>query len=268
MNNGFLMVFLTQQEIGMSQETIQANVAKPNVTKKRTYSRPLFPMGLIISTTRAQDIFTEFFSRASNKMYYISVIMRVIDTEDHADLAEKELNKILADCFASLKKQVEVVKHLLKNNGEINMNSLSYSSPFETSVNIDSPRALSLLNVIKEMDELSKAIDTAWFFGLLDDKTRSESLLSARKAVAGACNKIDSLGVRAMRSAHNKKVTVVENEDTSLTVATEVTETPSNEVASVAGAIDSDQVSESTPKTSKSSKKTQATSADAELATA
>lgn len=203
----------------------QPNNAATRSTKRR-FSRPQFPVKVSIDNTHAQEIFERDFEITSKAVYYISVIMRVIDTEENADIAEAKINGILKTCLDDLKNRQVVAKTRLQAEGYEQPDGYTYSNTLITTVIIDSPRLHTYLGIIQELDNYIKLLDIAWFYGQIDDKTRAQEIFKAKRTVVGVSTKIRQLWNRVYRAAHAKNVTVEVSPDQSLTVTTPEDEQP------------------------------------------
>ncbi len=191
-----------------------------NRSTKRRFSRPQFPVNVRIDNTHAQEIFERDFDITSKAVYYISVIMRVIDTEQNADIAEDKINKLLKGCVEDLKNRQVVARTRLDAEGYKEPEGYKYSDPLQTTVIIDSPRLQAYLGIIQELDNYIKLLDIAWFYGQITDKDRAKEIFKAKRVVVSVSTKIRELWNRVYRAAHAKNVTVEVAEDQSLTVTT------------------------------------------------
>ncbi len=207
----------------------QQNESTMQKNEKRKFSRPQFPVKLSIANTHAQQIFESDFEITSKAIYYLSVIMRVIDTETNADVAENEINKILAVCLNDLKNRQEVTKKLLHSEGYGEPDGYFYSDVLDTTVTIDSPRLLTYLNIIRELDNHIKLLDIAWFYGQMDDKMHSQEIFKAKRSVVKTSFQVRQLWLRVLRAARAKNINVKEEADQTLTVVSSSEPIPDTE---------------------------------------
>lgn len=190
------------------------------------FSRAQLPVKLDIATTNAQQIFGSEFETTSKAMYFISVMMHVIDTESNASAAEQQVSKILSSCIEKLQNKKAVIKELLDSQGCSEPEGFTYTNVLSTVVTVDSPRMITYLNILRELDGYIRLLDVAWFFSLVDDKTRLAETFKAKRIVTDDSYRIRSLWLRVLRAAHAKNIAVKEEADNSLTV------TPANSAAS------------------------------------
>lgn len=206
-------------------------------SSKRRFSRLQFPVHVSIDNTHAQEIFERDFEITSKAVYYISVIMRVIDTEENADIAEDKITKLLKTCFEDLKNRQVIAKTRLQSEGYVEPDGCTYSNPLKTTVIIDSPRLQAYLGIIQELDTYIKLLDIAWFYGQINDKTRAQEIFKAKRIVVSVSTQIRQLWNRVYRAAHAKNVTVEVSADQSLTVTT-----PEDTAASASAIVNADDI--------------------------
>lgn len=187
---------------------------------RRRFSSPQFPVNVSIDNTHVQEIFERDFEITSKAVYYISVIMRVIDTEENADIAEDKINNLLKKCLDDLRNRQVVAKTRLESEGYSEPEGYTYSNPLKTTVIIDSPRLQAYLGIIRELDDYIKLLDIAWFYGQITDKMRAQEIFKAKRTVVGISTQIRQLWNRVYRAAHAKNVTIEVSSDQSLAVTT------------------------------------------------
>lgn len=195
-----------------------AKKAKPKRERNLKYSRAQFPVPVQIANTHAQQIFQSDFEITSKAMYFISVMMHIIDSESNAAAAEEQVNKILSGCIEKLRDKKAVTSKLLEAQGCSEPEGFTYTNILNTVVTVDSPRLITYLNILRELDSYIRMLDVAWFFSLIDDKTRMSEIFKAKRLVTDESYRIRNLWLRVVRAAAAKNIQVTEESDHSLTV--------------------------------------------------
>jgi hypothetical protein len=122
-------------------------------------SRPYFTQKVRLHSLHAQQVFDRGFELCANAIFSLSVVLRVIGTDEQAREVETIVDDRLDKMFEDMRSEVARLEKLADANG-IEFAGVTYSNPKELEARITSPRAVRYIGLIREFDGLVGKFDT------------------------------------------------------------------------------------------------------------
>ena len=189
------------------QDSVTVEIAgestKPQNPAPTGKSHPFFVQKVQLHSFHAQQVFGRGFDVFAPAVFSLSVVLRIIGTDEQAQeietLVNERLNKLVGDLRADLAR----LGKLAEANG-IEFQGVDYSNPQFIEAKITSPRAVHFIALIREFDELVARLDTLWLSGLIPDENYSRSLYEWKRRILRLAVSIRSIAGRAMVTARRK----------------------------------------------------------------
>lgn len=167
-------------------------------------SRPYFTQRVRLNSLHAQQVFDRGFDIGANAIFSLSIILRVIGTDEQAQeiegIVDGRINKQLED----LRAESSRLEQVAEANG-IEFSRINYSNPKEVEAQITSPRAVRYIGLIREFDALAAKFDTLWLSGVIPDSNYSRSIYEWKRRLLKLANGIRSIAGQAMVAARKKQ---------------------------------------------------------------
>jgi len=199
-------------------------------------SHPYFTQKVKLHSLHAQQVFDRGFEIYASSIFSLSVVLRIIGTDQQAREVEGVVDERLNKAFEDIRSEALRLEKLAEANG-IEFTGIEYSHPKEVGVKITSPRAVRYLGLIREFDGMVAKLDTLWLSGVVPDGNYSRSLYEWKRRLLRLAIVIRSIARRAMIAARKKEAQVAKKalDGTGVNVETQVDAT---EAATEAAAID------------------------------
>lgn len=185
-------------------------VAAPAASKDKSRgqdkskSHPYFTQKVKLHSFHAQQVFDRGFELCANAIFSLSVVLRIIGTDEQAreveDIVDERLNKM----FEDMRGEVARLEKMAEANG-IEFKGIDYSHPKEVEAKITSPRAVRYVGLIREFDGLVAKLDTLWLSGVIPDGNYSRSIYEWKRRLLRLAGTIRSIAGRAMIAARRKE---------------------------------------------------------------
>ncbi|MDP1573160.1 MAG: hypothetical protein Q8M09_14945 [Pseudomonadota bacterium] len=174
------------------------------VSASQNASRPYFTQKVRLNSLHAQQVFDRGFDIGANAIFSLSIILRVIGTDEQAQgiegIVDGRINKQLED----LRAETTRLETLAEANG-IEFSGINYSNPKDVEARITSPRAVRYIGLIREFDALAAKFDTLWLSGVIPDGTYSRNIYEWKRRLIKLANGIRSIAGQAMVAARKKQ---------------------------------------------------------------
>jgi hypothetical protein len=173
-------------------------------TQGRTKSHPYFTQKVKLHSFHAQQVFDRGFELCSNAVFSLSVVLRIIGTDEQAREVEGIVDERLNKMFEDMRGEVSRLEKMAEANG-IEFKGIDYSHPKELEAKITSPRAVRYVGLIREFDGLVAKLDTLWLSGMIPDGNYSRSIYEWKRRLLRLAGTIRSIASRAMIAARRKE---------------------------------------------------------------
>jgi hypothetical protein len=185
-------------------------VAAPAVSKDKTRlqgrskSHPYFTQKVKLHSFHAQQVFDRGFDLCANAIFSLSVVLRIVGTDEQAREVEGIVDDRLNKMFEEMRGEVARLEKMAEANG-IEFMGIDYSHPKEVEAKITSPRAVRYVGLIREFDGLVAKLDTLWLSGIIPDGNYSRSIYEWKRRLLRLAGAIRSIAGRAMIAARKKE---------------------------------------------------------------
>lgn len=178
--------------------------AAPAVSKDKSKSHPYFTQKVKLHSFHAQQVFDRGFELCANAIFSLSVVLRIIGTDEQAREVEGVVDEHLNKMFEDMRGEVARLEKMAEANG-IEFDGIDYSHPKEVEAKITSPRAVRYVGLIREFDGLVAKLDTLWLSGVIPDGSYSRSIYEWKRRLLRLARTIRSIAARAMSAARRKE---------------------------------------------------------------
>ncbi len=173
-------------------------------TQGRAKSHPYFTQKVKLHSFHAQQVFDRGFELCANAVFSLSVVLRIIGTDEQAREVEGIVDERLNKMFEDMRGEVSRLEKMAEANG-IEFKGIDYSHPKELEAKITSPRAVRYVGLIREFDGLVAKLDTLWLSGMIPDGNYSRSIYEWKRRLLRLAGTIRSIASRAMIAARRKE---------------------------------------------------------------
>lgn len=182
--------------------------ASPAVSKDKSKgqpkSHPYFTQKVRLHSFHAQQVFDRGFELCANAIFSLSVVLRIIGTDEQAREVEGIVDERLNKMFEDIRGEAARLEKLAEANG-IEFKGINYSHPKEIEAKITSPRAVRYVGLIREFDDLVTKLDTLWLSGVIPDGNYSRSIYEWKRRILRLAGTIRSIAGRAVNAARRKE---------------------------------------------------------------
>lgn len=186
-----------------------ARTARTQSSDKRSpivFSNPFFVQEITISSTPAQNVFTDGFERCDSALRSLSVVLPVVlKNESEIMSVNGAIEHILNGAFRELREEQARVVKIAEDNG-IEIGKLGYTNVVSLPAKISCGKAGQFLQMIREFDKLIETIHATWLVGFIPDDAKAELERKWRKKVMGVVFEIETINKRAFEAAQRNKV--------------------------------------------------------------
>ena len=166
-------------------------------------SLPYFIQRVRLQSFHAQQVFERGFETCANAIFSLSVVLRIIGTEEQAREVEGIIDERLNKAFEDIRAEIARLEKIAENNG-IEFAGIEYSSPKDIEAKITSPRAVRYVGLVREFDTLVSKLDTLWLSGVIPDSNYSASIYEWKRRLLRLAGAIRNIANRAMLAARKK----------------------------------------------------------------
>jgi hypothetical protein len=207
-------------------------------SRDNSKSHPYFTQKVKLHSLHAQQVFDRGFELCASAIFSLSVVLRIIGTDQQAREVEGAVDERLNKAFEDIRGEALRLEKLAEANG-IEFKGIEYSRPKEVEAKITSPRAVRYLGLIREFDGMVAKLDTLWLSGVVPDGNYSHSIYEWKRRLLRLAGGIRSIASRAMIAARKKEAQVAKKalDGTGGDTETQV-DTTEVEAATEAAAID------------------------------
>jgi len=178
-------------------------------SRDNSKSHPYFTQKVKLHSLHAQQVFDRGFELCVNAIFSLSVVLRIIGTDEQARDVEGIVDERLNKTFEDIRGEVARLEKLAEVNG-IEFKGIEYSRPKEVEAKITSPRAVRYLGLIREFDSMVAKLDALWLSGVVPDGNYSRSIYEWKRRLLRLAGGIRSIAGRAMIAARKKGGQVTE----------------------------------------------------------
>jgi hypothetical protein len=129
-------------------------------------SHPYFTQNIKLNSLHAQQVFDRGFDLCSDAIFTLSVVLRVVGTDQQAREVEGVVDERINKTFEDIRSESARLDKLAEANG-IEFRGVEYSKPKEMDVKITSPRAVRYMGLIREFDGMVAKLDILWLSGVI-----------------------------------------------------------------------------------------------------
>jgi len=214
----------------MATKEVTATMGQKDASKgaDRSKSHPYFTQKVRLHSFHAQQVFDRGFELCATSIFSLSVVLRIIGTDEQARDVEGVVDDRLNKMFEDIRGEVARLDKLAETHG-IEFAGIDYSHPKEIEAKITSPRAVRYIGLIREFDALVAKLDTLWLSSVIPDGIYSRSIYDWKRRILRLAGTIRSISGRAMTAARRKESGIADKVETD-SVPTEAA-TPSGEAA-------------------------------------
>lgn len=198
------------------------------VSRNTEKSRPYFKQKALLNSFHAQQVFDRGFDLCSSSIFTLSVVLRVIGSNEQAMEVENIADAHINSIFDAMRDETTRLTHLAEKHG-IELTGIDYSSPKEVDAMITSPRAVRYLALIREFDALVARFDVLWLSGTMPDGDYSRHVYEWKRKLLRVAGEIRTIARRAMNAARRK--------DTPTESTPQAQQTTATDAESTAGAV-------------------------------
>lgn len=173
-------------------------------SRDNSKSHPYFTQKVKLHSLHAQQVFDRGFELCSGAIFSLSVVLRIIGTDEQAHEVEGLVDERLNKMFEDVRNEASRLEKIAEANG-IEFNGIEYSRPKEVEAKITSPRAVQYMGLIREFDGLVAKLDTLWLSGMIPDGNYSRSIYEWKRRLLRLAGGIRSIAGRAMIAARKKE---------------------------------------------------------------
>lgn len=174
-------------------------VAETTARQANSISVPAFEQKMNLNTLQAQKVMSRVFARASDSLYRIDVILRIIGKEEHAQQVEEVIKAMFDEVETGLKNSAAQNAALLEENGIEDMPS--YDAPYSERIRVTSPQVARFAAMVRRLDKLVMEIDALWLTGIIDNGHRNEAAYRWQQRIIGLGSRIIGIERRARLAA-------------------------------------------------------------------
>lgn len=178
-------------------------------SRDNSKSHPYFTQKVKLHSLHAQQVFDRGFELCASAIFSLSVVLRIIGTDQQAREVEGMVDERLNKAFEDIRGEAARLEKLAEANG-IEFKGIEYSRPKEVEAKITSPRAVRYLGLIREFDSMVAKLDTLWLSGVVPDGNYSRSIYEWKRRLLRLAGGIRSIAGRAMIAARKKGGQVAE----------------------------------------------------------
>ena len=175
----------------------------PGAARDNAKSHPYFTQKIKLHSFHAQQAFDRGFELCANAIFSLSVVLRIIGTDEQAHEVEGLVDERLNKMFEDMRNEASRLDKMAEANG-IEFKGIDYSHPKEVEAKITSPRAVRYVGLIREFDGLIAKLDTLWLSGVIADSAYSRSIYEWKRRLLRLAGGIRSIAGRAMIAARRK----------------------------------------------------------------
>jgi len=176
----------------------------PPASRDNSKSHPYFTQKVKLHSLHAQQVFDRGFNLCAEAVFALSVVLRIIGTDEQAREVEGVVDTRLNKMFEDMRGEVARLEKMAEANG-IEFKGIDYSHPKELEAKITSPRAVRYVALIREFDGLVAKLDTLWLSGVIPDGNYSRSVYDWKRRLLRMAGGIRSVAGRAMIAARKNE---------------------------------------------------------------
>lgn len=163
-------------------------------------SRAYIQVECVLQSNPSQKIFKRYFTYMDNKLYQLSVVLRILATEAGARAIEEIVEKEFKALEEEISVGLERLREVLKQHGYESMN-MRFSNPKRVIANVSSPRGRAFLSTLQRLDEMVSGISLLWFVGVFDNAQHTQGCYSWQRKVTHTVNRVNNVCSRALSAA-------------------------------------------------------------------
>ena len=148
---------------------------------QRPYSRAAFQITINLRSETAQRVIEREFERVAVVLYHLSVVRRIISTEQEADVMETEVRALICSVRDAIEKEIARLSKLRADHGI--QSEPQYTHPSEYQLQITSPLANDYLVIIQSMDEVIMHVDSLWLAGVFTNAQRANAVFLWQRTI-------------------------------------------------------------------------------------
>lgn len=165
-------------------------------------SRPAFHRTLEINSLQVQKVVERSFSRTSNALFSIDVILQIIGDREDVSRAEEAISIIFEKVSDDLLLEIEQAKIVMSSAGISEMPE--YTNPKKYPIEITSPQIAEFARLLTVVDELMMLVDTLWLNGASTNRKHSDKSFEWQQRLMRLAGRIIGIEKHARIAAYKK----------------------------------------------------------------
>ena len=166
-------------------------------------SMPFLENTAILKSFHAQQVYRRAFEIGNEALFTLSVILRAITDESECVKVDEIVTAKIIELQTSISEERIRLEKLADSYG-IQATGLTYSAPQTIAVKVTSPRAVTWLTVIRDLDRLVELFDVLWLSHVIKDGEHSKGIFNSKRKVWRFANDLRTLAIRSMRAAQQR----------------------------------------------------------------
>lgn len=163
-------------------------------------SRPYITREIRLQSHQSQRIFKRSFDFLDNKLYQMSIVLRILTSDAGASAIEAIVEKEFTTLTEEMALQIERLEQLSREKGLDNI-EVHFSRVALIKANVSSPRAGAFLNTLVQLDRLMMGIAILWLGGLIDSRQHTTGSYQWQRRVMYTVNRVQNVCSRSLSAA-------------------------------------------------------------------
>lgn len=178
--------------------------ARHSLEEPKQLSNPTFPREVKLSTLQAHRVYGRTMEKGyiQKALFNLGVIMHVIGETLHARQTEETVTEAMAEISAGLD-EAQMRADAIYEASQIT-EVAQYTYRITDSIQLNTPLALSYLELIYKLERLVITVDTLWLSNAIPSWKRTEIVIGWQRSLLGLSNRIINIQRRAHNAAINK----------------------------------------------------------------
>ena len=193
------------QKGGNTEKPAKERAANRRPRDNSPKSMPFLEQTTTLKSFHAQQVFKRTYGIGEEALFTLSVILRALTTEEECIKVDEVVNQKIAELQKAIFDEQTRLEKLADTYG-IHVSGIPYSAPLDVSVKVTSPRAVTWMNIIRDLDRLVELFDVLWLSHVIKDGEHAKGIFSTKRKVWRLANELRTLAIRSIASAQRRNV--------------------------------------------------------------
>lgn len=176
---------------------------KPRDSSPR--SMPYLEQVFTLKSFHAQQTFRRAYPIASEALITLSVVLHALTEESECVKVEEVVNEKIEAVKKAIHDEHVRLDKLAETYG-IQTSGIPYSAPQDVTAQVTSPRAVSMMSLIRDLDRLVELYDVLWLSHVIKDGEHSKGIFNTKRRIWRLANELRTLAIRSMASAQRRGI--------------------------------------------------------------